>query len=185
MMNSDFVKKGIILPLVTALAVGIIAFFATGNSLGSVIPFSNNSEVLYFDGELSENAVNASAELKSGDLLGSVKSKEELPLRYEAPYSALLNECSLCKDGAGINETGASYVEIINSNAGRFNDSLSVSGSFGDMSFKKAEERTVGSRGEVFLITPRSEKSIVVFYQLKGEYGLSSDFRAIIYEEAA
>ena len=100
-------------------------------------------------------------------------------------YSRLINEGSLSEKSCKVSETGTLYVEIINANAGVLSDELTFSGESGELKFKRTGEETVSSEQEIFLISPQTKKSAVVYYRLKGENGISRSYKAVIYEEAA
>ena len=184
-MNSDFIKRGIILPLVAALVAGVLGFFATSIGLDGITPFKSESRVLYFDETQPSNdlAIDLTA-LKKGDIAGVLNSKEEMALRYCTDYSNLLTEASLSDRGTYPDGIGTAYVEIINSNSSKFGEEVIFASASGECIYKKTDEKTLKSENDVFFISPRAEKSMVLYYRMRGEGGLSSKYKAIIYEEA-
>lgn len=183
MMNSDFLKRGVLLPLIAAAAVGIISFSFLAGNIDILSPFSNSSEVLRFDYEYAKGRPDGN--YQSGDVIGTLSSKDVLITVYDGGYTTLGDGCSLSDKGAFFGENGTGYVEIINSNADKFGDKLTFSGDFGTYRYKKTDEKVLGSESEVFLTAPRAKQSIVVYYRQRADIGLSSSYRAIIYEGVA
>ncbi len=185
-MNNDFLRKGIVFPLVTALAAGIVAFCIVSANVADLSPFYEGAQVLNFDYLKTEKRETANPENpKAGTLMGELKGKETLDLVYECDYSGLYSAASLSEKGSLIGDTGTAYIEIINSNASALGDSLKISGVSGEHSYKKTGEKTVKNETEVFLTTPRNEKNAAVYYRQKGKGGLASGYTVVIYEEVA
>ncbi len=187
MMNNDFLRKGIIFPLVTALAAGICAFCIINANVSDLSPFNGGANILYFDNLKTEKRETAAADvpLKEGALIGELKGKESLDLVYECDYAGLFSAASLSERGALIGETGTAYIEIINANASKLSDTAEITGAYGNHSYKKTDEKTVNNENEVFLTAPRNKRNLAVYYREKGKGGLASGYKVIIYEEVA
>ncbi len=187
MMNNDFLRKGIILPLVAALVAGIGTFFVMNANVSELSPFNEGAKILYFDNLKTEKRETAAAgsPLKEGMLIGEIRGKDSLDLVYEADYSGLFSAASLSEKGALIGETGTAYIQIISANKDRLGESIEITGALGGGSYKKTDEKTVNNENEVFLTAPRNDKNIVIYYREKGKGGLASEYKVIIYEEVA
>ena len=183
MMNKDFLKRGILLPLIFAAALCVFATVGVAKYSEAVAPFENGAEIMLFD---SEKEMDSKSEApKSGDVIGSIKSKGEMKVVYDGGYSLLTDGCLLSDRGAMFGKTGTAYVEIINRNADKFANEMTYSGALGTFNYKKTDEKTLANENEVFLTAPRAEKSVVVYFRERGKIGLSQNYRIIVYEEVA
>ena len=183
MMSKDFLKRGIILPLVTTVVVAALSVAIIAADSANVSPIESGADVLKYDSEYAKGRTDFN--YQSGDVIGTLSSKGELRAVYDAGYTTLESGCSLSDRGAFFGETGTGYVEIINSNADLFGDKLTFSGDVGTFEYRKTDEKELGSESEIFRIAPRAEQSVIVYYRQRADVGLSPSYNVIIYEGVA
>lgn len=185
-MDKDFVKNGIIIPAIIALVVGITGLLLINSNVVNISPFTNGEQILYFENLSPEDKITDEKNpenFKGGEVIGKINSAAVMNLRYKADYSSLAKDASLDEHGVFPGETGTAYIRITNNNKDKIGSTLSVSGLYAS-EYKKTEEKTLSNEEAVFRVAPRARSSVVVFYQTRGsDFGLSSKYKAIIYEE--
>lgn len=183
-MNKDFILKGIALPLALAAAVGIIFFLLLGAGGAKLFPVTNGINLAYYDELNPDDKI--TDDLQPNAFLGTVSSNGELPLRYEADYSNLLNCASLCRGSGGLGDTGCIYIKIGADNVSKISTSapLIISDEKGEYIYEYTGEKLVNSESEAKSLAPKYENSAVIFYRVTKGIGLTNEYYALIYKGA-
>jgi len=185
-MDRQLIKKAVLIPVITGIIIGALFTVVFKNVINGIMPFSEGAqlathEVLALgDGEAADSVADAADNTRIG---ATVNGRE---LVKEADY-ALLGECISVK--AGSNEfkgSGCRYLQTLNCFAADFSDELTVAHSDGtQQAFTLTEDYSVSSEEEALATAPRSNSSLVVYYQERGGAGLSTSYHVMIYEEVA
>ena len=188
-LDKDFLKKGVILPL--ACAAGACVILTAGLSLNyeKLMPLSADSVISYYeDTELSEETADISQitsfdELEANTLIGTVG---DVTIRYNAEYSALKTNASVVVNSALPSETGCMYLKTTSALSGNF-DVNSFTFTSGDtrIEYRYVDEFNADNEEQVLATAPELEHAMIVYYQISNASGLSSNYRALIFEEVA
>ncbi len=177
-MNKSFILKGVALPLICAVLIGICFYFAVSKNAKAVSPVIADVPLAYHD------------ELASGDkkdVFATVKSEGEIQLIYDADYSSLLEYASVKPQSAELGETGCIYVNISEINMAKVSTSkpLVIEKDGREYTYEYKSEKLVSSESDALSISPAGEKSLVVYYRVSNGIGLTSDYYALIYKEVS
>ncbi len=184
-MSKNFILKGIVLPICTAIAVSlafVLFFRADGDRL---VPLNNGVRLSYHD-ELnpSDEALPNEKPVKN-ELLGTISCDGELKLRYNADYSLLADSASISEKSAKIGDTGCIYVELTANNVAKFitNAPVTVSTASGEYTYKFDREQLVKSENEALSLSPSGRRNLVIYYRVSKGLGLTTDYYALLYKE--
>lgn len=185
-MKKDILQKGIVLPLIIGVVLAV-AFFAFLRST-DMFDFVNHNTVIAYHDTVVESPQLAQhdhiSDYCTNDYIGTITANgESAMVKYHADYSNTTGSFSLV-DGAGfgngINYLLANYdVAQMLEQDGKF----TYSGSFGDHSYKLADTKEYSSEHALLADNHNIGNGVVVYYQLRSGNGLSSDYRALLFEE--
>lgn len=168
-MEKDFVKKGILLPLIIA-AVLCAAFFAVTNANAQrLIPVPGGITVAYHGTD--ENPE-----------VGTVNG---LFLLNTADYGKLGDGALLMPPSSEIDAAGCLYIRVTREQLPQISgNTLTVTIGEQTHRYQFAEEKTLSYENRVFAVSPRAVRSAVVYYPVTDGAGLTSQYTALVYEEA-
>ncbi len=164
--------KAVIFPLVAGI---IIAAVAVGFRFdASFFDIANNSDVAYFDSNSDANEI---ARLKYGDC--------EFPVVDGFNYSSL--NTSVCRTkGSAFGEVGVGYCLVLQNRITSLNkQNITVSASDKSYKYKYKYSFSANNENEVFNQPCNVSKGVVLYFQNADDYGFSSDYTALVYEEVA
>ena len=168
-MRKDILQKAILLPLITALVIGAVFFVVMKGSERKLVPFSDGSVIAYHSETEEETA---------GEING-------IPMRYDADYASLINMAGIHSGSASFDETGCVYLQILNTNADKLGDTVTVTLPDGkSYRYTYAYELTAPDEQQALMTAPAAAKSLVVYFHPSEGVGLASQYQILVYEEA-
>ncbi len=181
-MRRSFVKRGVLFVFITAVILGTVLFIFFNRNFTDLVPVSNNSIIAYHESlEKSDEIPSDISEVKDGTAIGTLSGKADFLLRKKAEYTDLLTEASLERGEVGA--LPGAYVKILNENSARFGDTVSYSGVYGNYLYELVNETEVNGEQAVFAV-PKENSSLVIYFQRRGDAGIASEYKVLIYEEA-
>lgn len=191
-MKKDFLKRSVIIPLITALVVGIVLTAALFGGYDRLFPFADGSKLASFDAVQPpqqpvkvENGDLDMAALQKNDLVGALQSGDDsLWLRFDADASCLSDSASLCRESNSLREPGCVYIRLGTNNHSLINEKkpLMLSGQFGEMGYAFEDSFTVSSEAEVFRHSVRGVRSLVIFWHLPSDAGIKSACQVMVFK---
>lgn len=160
------------------LTVGLIGYIYSSKK--PVVDSPKNAIAFY-----DESKVEINNDTVINGAIGEMTfDKTRLDVLYKGDYSNLVDSISL-EYGAMPSEIGIGYYEAFGNNIkGIKDEQITIKnneGSINCYSFK--DSFSVGNRDEVFLEKVNCTQGLVIFYQESGEYGFSSQYEALVFEE--
>lgn len=187
-MDKEFIKRGVVLPLICAALVCAVSLMIFTKNSDSLSPFAKGGVISYYDDvqplneTVSLDGAESFDELESNSLIGTAGDVE---LRYDADYSALNNSASIACGSALPSQNGCMYIKTTYALSGSFYvNSFTLQTSLGKTEYSFYDELTVSSEQEALSISPALKKSVVVYFQTSDGSGLSSDYSVYIFEGA-
>lgn len=187
-MKKNFVYFGIVLPVVSAVIVGFILFNAVYMNADKLSPLPQEIPLAYHDTlKPDKTADGTDALFEKNEIIGTIRSSDDIQLRYDADYSNLIDSASLNKKSTEIGSTGCLYIYAGIQNIAKIStDSpLTLEAGGKEYSYVYSEEKLVGSENEALSIAPEAEKSMVIYYRVSNGIGLTPDYYALIFKEVA
>lgn len=185
-MDRDFIKKAVLIPVITGLVIGVLFAVAFGTTVNGMMPFNEGAQLAVHGLLTVDEAPEAASvrEAAKNSRLGITVNGRELV--KDADYT-LLKDCVSVRTGSNeFTGTGCRYLKTIYGVADKFTQTLTLSHSDGTKQhFVFADKYTVSNEQEALAVAPLFDSSIVVYYQNREGAGLSSDYYVMIYEEVA
>lgn len=172
--TKSIIKKAVVFPLVAGIIIALLTVtFGFG---GSFFDVPSGLAISYFDGE------NGGKQIAQMSYSGS---ENGLSVTDGYDYSALKNGACHVK-GSRFGEVGAGYYLTLQNNIKDLNkQKITVSADGKTFVYKYMYSFTAESENEVLCHTVNVGKGIVLYSQNVGEYGFSSGYTALVYEEVA
>lgn len=185
-MKKDILQKGIILPLIIGVVVAIAVFFAF-YGVGNFYPVKANTVIGYFDSDKDSQKMDKNSEFtrfSNNQVIGTMEiGKQKLDVRYCSDYSNMANSVSMT-NGSVFGKAGLCYLEVLNVNAADAkNQTIKVSGEFGNYSYKYAQTYWANNKNDVMLYNSKVKSGIALYYQKAEKYGFSSRYEVLVFEE--
>lgn len=190
MRKNDIIAGIIIIPIVLGIVFGIAFFLFFRGNADVLLPIHEGTVFAYHDEQSSSNDIvdkSAMQELKSNDNIGTMMSGDiSLIIKYDSDYSNLLNSVSLEKGSNAFGDTGCAYLNVYAANIDDIdkNETLSVESIFGNYKYRYVRELTADSEYGILTYSPNMSKGLIIYYQLSDGAGLSSEYKALVFEEA-
>lgn len=184
-MKKDILSKGILIPFCIGIVV-TIAVFCTFLGMRNFIPVNNNTAIAYFDNgeDNKSNNIDASTQLKENQIIGDLYFSEiKLNIRYKSEYSDMANSVSVV-DGSLFDKAGICYIEVLKNlipNVETQNAIVTVGND--SNRYRYVETISANNRNDIMLYNGKVKKGIVLFYQKTEQYGFSSKYEAMVFEE--
>lgn len=181
-MKKDLVLKAIVLPVALAAVTGIILFFVLSSGAVKFFPANSGVNLAYYDNLNPDDEVHD--DLAPNVMMGTLSSTGELPLRYNADYSNMLNCASLVKGSADFGKTGCNYIKVNANNVAKIStsDPLTVISNENEYTFEYAGEKLVNGENEALSLAPEYKTSLVIYYRVTKGTGLTNEYYALIYK---
>lgn len=184
-MKKEILKKGIILPLIIGIVLSI-AFFLFLSNADVFNPISDGAVLAYHDEIGADSTVDSKDRLTDysvNDAIGTITSGEDYLVRYNADYANMISSLSYI-DGAKFG-SGITYLSANSTIASKLADVkfCTYDGPYGRHSYQYRETKKY--KGEYSAISDDLDYSnaLVVIYQARDKYGISSQYSAMIFEE--
>lgn len=184
-MKKEILQKGVVLPLIIGFALAV-AFFIFLHETDLIKPISDGAQVAYHD-QLGADSVAVKrdkiSEYSTNDCIGTITAGEDYLVRYNADYSNMISSFSFV-DGQEFGK-GVTYL-CANStlaDAVKKTKFCTYDGPFGRHSYQYRESKEY--YGVYSAIEDKQDYplGLVVIYQPKQGNGISSTYKALIFEE--
>lgn len=178
------VQKMVLIPVITGVILCIVSFFVI-KSTDAYLPIRQDT-VLAYHNFLPQKADDVN-NIKENSIVGSIEfSSKQFDLVFENDYSNMKDSFSMITGSSNPSEYGCVYIKTISSNADAASKSsqMSLKTLYGDFNYKLVDKFTKNSEYKILSYSPRAKRSVVVYYQKSDGVGLSSDYEALVYEEA-
>jgi hypothetical protein len=189
MKKNDVITNVIIIPLVLGLVFGIAFFLFFKANTDIVLPVNDGTVFAYHDQRSSSSDVvdkSSLDELVSNDNIGTLTTgKTTLNVKYDADYSNTVGSVSLNDNGCRFGDVGYTYLYAYSGDIKAIDtdDVLSVDSIFGKYKYEYVEQYTANSEYELLSDSPKVKKGLVIYYCESDGAGLSSKYKALVFEE--
>lgn len=190
MKKKDIVISAVIIPVVLGIALGIAFFSYFRVNADMLLPAAGGTVFAYHDASGSDTGIvdkSDMQELSSNDNIGTLRSGNvSLIIKYDADYSNLAAGASLKSSSLPFGEIGCAYLETYAANVRDIDaqDTLSVESIFGSYEYRFVEEYTADSEYKILTDSPDISRGLVIYYQDSDGAGLTSEYKALVFEEA-
>jgi hypothetical protein len=191
MKRNEIITNVIIIPLVLGVVFSIAFFLFFNANSDIVLPVSQGTSFAYHDEHSNgSDVVDKSSvdEFSSNDNIGSLTIGDvSLTVKYNADYSNNLGCVSLEDNGSALGEIGCSYLSAYAGDIKGIDTdkTLNINSVLGDYQYKYVDEYSADNEYELLSNSPKIEKGLVIYYQQSNGAGLSSKYKALVFEEVA
>lgn len=186
-MKKDILTKGVLMPVVIGIIV-TIAVFSSLMGARNFFPVKNGVSIAYFDAKKQSSKDDKKTasfnDVKDNQIIGKVSyGKNSMDLVYHSDYSNLVDSFSV-EGGSPLGQVGLCYIYVLQNNLTDFNkDNITVDSAFGKHSYKFVESYSANNENQVKLYDSSVKKGIVIYYQGAKDYGFSTGYQALVYQE--
>lgn len=187
-MKKEILTKGIVLPLIIGIVLAVVFFVFLSNS-DMLNLVSEGTQFAYHDAigaDAKPVDVDRLSKCKPNDSLGAITfGDDNIVVRYNADYSNTINALSFV-DGVEFGY-GVSYLEA-NEDAARALKkarNCTYDGTFGKHKYSYVEAREYDSRYLALMDAPSINSGIAILYRPIVDYGLTSGYTVLVFEEVA
>lgn len=185
-MDRDFIKKAVLIPVMSGIVIGILLTAAFSGRVNAMMPFNEGAQLALHEQLTLSDAADAEsvcAAEKNAPIGATVNGKE---LVKDADYALLTTCISVASGSSEFQGTGCRYLQTLNCYADDFGEEVTVAHRDGaQQHFAYIEDYSVNNKLEALAVAPRSNSSLVIYYQERDAAGLSSAYHVMVYEEVA
>ncbi len=179
-MDKKFLRRCIVLPLVTAVVIGALFFVGVSRNVQRLLPVRNHVTVAYHETAPQENTSDDT--VAKNDVIGEVNG---LALRYDADYSYLADCISLLPQSSQMDAPGCLYLRVTQAQLPTVSqNTLTVTVGGSTCRYTFSEERTLANEARVLSVAPKAKRGAVLYYPVSDGAGLTAQVTALIFEEA-
>ncbi|MBQ9227236.1 MAG: hypothetical protein IJ168_00265 [Eubacterium sp.] len=185
-MDFDFVKKVILLPVITGVLLSAVAVLCFSNAVNSVMPFNRDAQLANHEALAlpQDSAADSIQNAADNEPIGA--TAEGMLMVKNADYTLMTDCISVDPSSSEWTASGCRYLKILNSRAADFGTELTVTLSDGTQKyFRFTEEYDVDNETQALAVAPFDGSSVVIYYQNTEGVGLSDNYHLMIYGEVA
>ena len=184
-MRRDLVQKAVIIPVITGIILCGTFYLFLSRNISELLPFDNQTVIAYHDAEseASQEKTDPSVweELTDNEIIGTI---DDITMRYHASETAFISDASVMPVSAAFDQIGCTYIKVLNVNANDFGNIVTVNSSYGSYEYQYVSSFTAENEQEILYTSPASKNSMIIYYRISDEAGVTSQYHAMIYEEA-
>lgn len=186
MKRRELIQNGIVLPIVAALILLVVFFLFFKGNVARFVPVSPGTEIAYHD-SLTEPDGNLAEPVKNQNLGTLTWNDVSLNLYYDADYSYLKKGMAVMPSGSNLKNAGCTYLKTACANAAGLEKGsvvcVTVDGE--ERFYGCYDTKNFNSEYELLQLSPKGERSLVIYCQASDGAGLKSGYNALIFKEVA